>query len=91
MIKRLNQYYRSDIIEMSKDVSEKIGIPYVVIAEAYKSYWENIKSTIGQYDMSLIDSEEDLKNIQGSFNLKHIGKLHTDLKTIKIINKRIER
>jgi hypothetical protein len=74
---------------MAKKVSIETGIPQYTILAAYTAYWDFIKETISKYDMMSIESEDDMCKIQDSFNIKHIGKLQTNLKTITAINNKI--
>jgi hypothetical protein len=77
------------MIEMSKVVSDEIGIPQRVVMEAYYSYWKFMKETIGAFEPTDIDDEKMMSTITNSFNIKHIGKLQTNFKTISSINKKI--
>lgn len=75
---------------MAKEVSESLGIPPHIIVQAYLSYWESIKKTIGEYDMFEYD-DGDLDGIQQSFNIKHVGKLQTGANVIKSINEKVRK
>ena len=90
MSRTVGLFHRKDIVEMAKIVSLETGISYPVILEAYRSYWDLIKETIGSYDLLSVQTEDDLVNIQKGFNVKHIGKLQTNLNTIIAVNKRIK-
>ena len=87
----MNLYHRKDIVEMALKVSKETGIPQYTILAAYKAYWDCIKEEIAKFDISSIETEDEVKLIQDSFNLKHIGKLQTNFKTISSINNKIKK
>lgn len=69
-------------------VANRLNIPEDVVKAVYRAYWEFIKVTITELPLESVGSEEDLSRLRTSFNIKFLGKLHTDYKRVKYVNDR---
>ena len=75
---------------MAKKVSIKLNIPAQVVVMAYCSFWDNIKESIKESNLDLVDenTEEDFPL---SYNIGSIGKLYTHKNRILAINNNIKK
>ena len=73
------------MLRIANLVSIKLDIPVCAVLLAYSSFWENIKESIENLQLDLI--EKDTKIIKPlSFNIGSIGKLYTHKDRILKIN-----
>lgn len=70
---------------MAKQVSIKLNIPVQVVVLAYSSFWENIKESIENLQLDLIEDYTEITKPL-SFNIGSIGKLYTHRDRILKIN-----
>ena len=74
---------------MAKQVSIKLNIPVQVVVLAYSSFWENIKESIKESNLDLVDENTEI-DFPLSYNIGSIGKLYTHKNRIVAINNNIK-
>lgn len=63
------------MLNLYKEVSEKMNIPVEVVEFAYKSYWKFIRKTIQELPLKEDLSEEEFAKLKTNFNIVSLGKL----------------
>lgn len=61
--------------EILEGVSKELGIPVIVVKEAYESYWRYIRSTISEFPLKEEIPEEEYNKLQTNFNIPSLGKI----------------
>ena len=74
---------------MAKKVSIKLNIPVQTVVMAYYSFWENIKESIKESNLDLVDENTEI-DFPLSYNIGSIGKLYTHKNRIVAINNNIK-
>lgn len=74
------------IIKLSKE----LNLPYEVIENSYKAYWEYIKETIKNIPLDKELTEEEFNKYKTNFNIPNLGKLVCTYDRYKNIKKRIK-
>ena len=74
---------------MAKQVSIKLNIQVQVVVLAYSSFWENIKESIKESNLDLVDENTEI-DFPLSYNIGSIGKLYTHKNRIVAINNNIK-
>lgn len=65
---------RSD--QIYQQVSNKTGIPKIIVEKAYKAYWRFIKDTIEQLPLKDDLNEQQFNALKTNFNVPSLGKLN---------------
>lgn len=77
----------NEIQEIVDEVAKEMGITRLAATIAYRSFWMFIKETIESLpDMTTI-TEEEFNKQNVNFNIKHLGKLHTNFSKVGRTNK----
>lgn len=76
--------------EIVAKVSKEIDIPEDVVATAYRSYFQFIRTVITDLPLKNDITEEEFNNLRTSFNLPSLGKLYTTYQDICNVKKRYE-
>lgn len=77
----------NDIQEIVDEVAKEMGITRLAATIAYRSFWMFIKETVENLpDMTTI-TEEEFDNQNVNFNIKHLGKFHTNFSKVERTNK----
>ena len=74
---------------MAKKVSIKLNIPVQTVVMAYYSFWENIKESIKESNLDLVNENTEI-DFPLSYNIGSIGKLYTHKNRIVAINNNIK-
>ena len=70
-------------------MSIKLDLPVQAVVMAYYSFWENIKESIKESNLDLIDENTEI-DFPLSYNIGSIGKLYTHKNRIVAINNNIK-
>ena len=70
-------------------MSIKLNLPVQTVVMAYYSFWENIKESIKESNLDLIDENTEV-DFPLSYNIGSIGKLYTHKNRIVAINNNIK-
>lgn len=62
----------TDIVDT---VAKEVNLPSNVVKEAYKAYWEFIRTTIKNLPLKEDISDEELLKLKTNFNIPSLGKL----------------
>lgn len=77
----------NEIQEIVDEVAKEMGITRLAATIAYRSFWMFMKETIESLpDMTTI-TEEEFNKQNVNFNIKHLGKLHTNFSKVGRTNK----
>ncbi len=77
----------NEIQEIVDEVAKEMRITRLAATIAYRSFWMFIKETIESLpDMTTI-TEEEFNKQNVNFNIKHLGKLHTNFSKVGRTNK----
>ena len=70
-------------------MSIKLNLPVQTVVMAYYSFWENIKESIKESNLDLVDENTEIDSPL-SYNIGSIGKLYTHKNRIVAINNNIK-
>lgn len=68
-------------------VADEMGIPRLTATIAYRSFWLFIKTTIEDFPNMSDITEEEFNNLKTNFNIKYLGKLHTNFTKVQNIKR----
>lgn len=76
--------------DLVNEVSEKLGLPSVVVDKVYRAYWRFIRNTIKELPLKEDIPKEDFLKLRTNFNIPSLGKLSCSYERVRRVRRRYE-
>ena len=76
--------------DLVNEVSERLGLPPIVVDKVYRAYWRFIRDTIKRLPLKDNIPEEDFLKLRTNFNIPSLGKLSCSYDRVRRVRERYE-